>query len=166
MANTADDLAAAMTLANQQLCQNNEEMMFVTIFLAMLDLQTGKLIYVNAAHNSPLIYHNGKYEYLPRIKAFAPGVRPKAKYEQAELQMDPGDILYLYTDGVTEAENTEEELYSNERLQEFLNTTDSTEPLEDLLAQVRQSIKDHVNGAQQSDDITMLALRFNGKEKS
>ncbi len=163
MANTADDLAAAMTLANQQLCQNNEELMFVTIFLAMLDLRTGKLIYVNAAHNSPLIYHNGKYEYLPRIKAVAPGVRPKARYEQAELQMDPGDILFLYTDGVTEAENLNEELYSNERLETFLNTTDSTEPLEDLLTQVRQSIKDHVNGAQQSDDITMLALRFKGK---
>ena len=162
MANTADDLAAAMTLANQQLCQNNEELMFVTIFLAMLDLKTGKLIYVNAAHNSPLIYHNGKYEYLPRIKAVAPGVRPKARYEQAELQMDPGDILFLYTDGVTEAENLNDELYSNERLEQFLNTTDSTETLEDLLAQVRQSIKDHVNGAQQSDDITMLALRFKG----
>ena len=163
MANTADDLAAAMTLANQQLCQNNEELMFVTIFLAMLDLKTGKLIYVNAAHNSPLIYHNGKYEYLPRIKAVAPGVRPKARYEQAELQMDPGDILFLYTDGVTEAENLNDELYSNERLEQFLNTTDSTETLEDLLAQVRQSIKNHVNGAQQSDDITMLALRFKGK---
>lgn len=163
MANTADDLAAAMTLANQQLCQNNEELMFVTIFLAMLDLKTGKLIYVNAAHNSPLIYHNGKYEYLPRIKAVAPGVRPKAKYQQAELQMNPGDILFLYTDGVTEAENLNNELYSNERLENFLNTTDSTEDLEDLLAQVRQSIKDHVNGAQQSDDITMLALRFKGR---
>ena len=89
-------------------------------------------------------------------------MRPKAKYEQAELQMDPGDILYLYTDGVTEAENLNEELYSNERLQEFLNTTDSTEPLEELLAQVRQSIKNHAGDAQQSDDITMLALRFKG----
>ena len=164
MARTADDLAAAMTLANQQLCQNNEELMFITVFLAMLDLNTGKLIYVSAAHNSPLIYHNGKYEYLPKIKkTFALGIRPKFSYQQDELQMDKDDILFLYTDGVTEAENVAEELYSNERLEEFLNSTDKNLPLEELLAQVRKSIKDYAGEAQQSDDITMLALRFKGK---
>ena len=164
MARTADDLAAAMTLANQQLCQNNEELMFITVFLAMLDLKTGKLIYVSAAHNPPLIYHNGKYEYLPKTKkTFALGIRPKFSYQQDELQMDKGDILFLYTDGVTEAENVAEELYSNERLEEFLNDTGKNLPLEELLAQVRKSIKDYAGEAQQSDDITMLALRFKGK---
>lgn len=164
MANTADDLAAAMTLANQQLCQNNEELMFITVFLAMLDLKTGKLIYVSAAHNPPLLYHNGKYEYLPKSKkTYALGIQPKFSYQQAELQMDKDDILFLYTDGVTEAENVAEELYSNERLENFLNSTDKNLPLEELLAQVRKSIKDYAGQAQQSDDITMLALRFKGK---
>ena len=163
MANTADDLAAAMTLANKQLCQNNDEMMFVTVFLAMLNLKTGKLIYVSAAHNYPLIYQNEKYTYFPKIKSFALGIRPKAQYEQHELQMEKGDILFLYTDGVTEAENVDKELYSNERLEEFLNSTDKNLPLDKLLEQVRQSIKNHAGDAQQSDDITMLALRFNGK---
>lgn len=164
MANTADDLAAAMTLANQQLCQNNEELMFITVFLAMLDLKTGKLIYVSAAHNPPLLYHNGKYEYLPKSKkTYALGIRTKFSYQQAELQMDKDDILFLYTDGVTEAENVAEELYSNERLENFLNSTDKNLPLEELLAQVRKSIKDYAGQAQQSDDITMLALRFKGK---
>ena len=164
MANTADDLAAAMTLANQQLCQNNEEMMFVTVFLAMLDLQTGKLIYVNGGHNPPLILHEGKYEYLPKNTKRVPplGVRAKTQYEQQTLQMSEGDVLYMYTDGVTEAENVEKELYSNERLEEFLNSTDKNLALEELLAQVRQSIKNHAGDAQQSDDITMLALRFKG----
>ena len=163
MANTADDLAAAMTLANQQLCQNNEEMMFVTVFLAMLDLQTGKLIYVNGGHNPPLILHEGKYEYLPKNTKRVPplGVRAKTQYEQQTLQMSEGDVLYMYTDGVTEAENVEKELYSNERLEEFLNSTDKNLPLDKLLAEVRQSIKNHAGDAQQSDDITMLALRFN-----
>ena len=163
MANTADDLAAAMTLANQQLCQNNEEMMFVTVFLAMLDLQTGKLIYVNGGHNPPLILHDGKYEYLPKNTKRVPplGVRAKTQYEQQTLQMSEGDVLYMYTDGVTEAENVEKELYSNERLEEFLNSTDKNLPLDKLLAEVRQSIKNHAGDAQQSDDITMLALRFN-----
>ncbi len=163
MANTADDLAAAMTLANAQLCQNNEEMMFVTVFLAMLDLKTGKLIYVNGGHNPPLILHEGKYEYLPKNEKRVPplGVRAKTHYEQQTLQMTKGDILYMYTDGVTEAENVEKELYSNERLEEFLNSTDKNLPLDKLLAQVRQSIKNHAGEAQQSDDITMLALRFN-----
>ena len=163
MANTADDLAAAMTLANAQLCQNNEEMMFVTVFLAMLDLKTGKLIYVNGGHNPPLILHEGEYKYLPKNEKRVPplGVRAKTHYEQQTLQMTKGDILYMYTDGVTEAENVEKELYSNERLEEFLNSTDKNLPLDKLLAQVRQSIKNHAGEAQQSDDITMLALRFN-----
>ena len=163
MANTADDLAAAMTLANQQLCQNNEELMFVTVFLAMLDLKTGKLIYVSAAHNDPLIYQNGVYKYLPKPKrSYALGIRPRANYEQGELQMSKGDVLFLYTDGVTEAENLEQKLYSNERLEEFLNSTDKNLEPEDLLKEVRQSIKDYANGAKQSDDITMLALKFKG----
>ena len=163
MANTADDLAAAITLANAQLNQNNEELMFVTVFLAMLDLKTGKLIYVNAAHNPPLILHDGKYEYLPKNEKRVPplGVSPKARYEQKELQMTKGDVLFMYTDGVTEAENVERELYSNERLEEFLNSTEKDLPLEEILAEVRKSIKLHANGAQQSDDITMLAIRYN-----
>ena len=164
MANTADDLAAAIMCANQQLCQDNEELMFITAFLAMLDLKTGKLIYVNAAHNPPLICHEGKYIYLPKNEKRVPplGVRSKAQYEQKELQMDKGDILFMYTDGVTEAENVEKVLYSNERLEEFLNTTDSTAPLEELLASMRKSIKDYAGAAEQSDDITMLALRYKG----
>ena len=159
MANTADDLAAAIMCANQQLCQDNEELMFITAFLAMLDLKTGKLIYVNAAHNPPLICHEGKYIYLPKNEKRVPplGVRSKAQYEQKEF-----DILFMYTDGVTEAENVEKVLYSNERLEEFLNTTDSTAPLEELLASMRKSIKDYAGDAEQSDDITMLALRYKG----
>ncbi len=164
MANTADDLSAAIMLANAQLNQNNEELMFVTVFLAMLDLKTGKLIYVNAAHNPPLILHDGKYEYLPKNEKKVPpiGVRPKAHYEQKELQMTKGDVLFMYTDGVTEAENNEGNLYSNERLEEFLNSTNKDLQLEELLAEVRQSIKVHADGAKQSDDITMLALRYKG----
>ena len=164
VANTADDLAAAMNLANAQLNQNNEELMFVTVFLAMLDLKTGKLVYVNGAHNPPLILHDGKYNYLPKNEKKVPplGVSPRSNYKQEELQMSPGDILYMYTDGVTEAENTEGTLYSNEKLEEFLNGIDKNLSLEELLAQVRQSIKEHANGAKQSDDITMLAIKFKG----
>jgi len=76
--------------------------------------------------------------------------------------MAKGDILFMYTDGVTEAENVDKVLYSDNRLEEFLNTTDSTAPLEELLANVRKSIKDYAGDAEQSDDITMLALRYNG----
>ena len=164
MANTADDLSAAITLANAQLNQNNEELMFVTVFLAMLNIKTGRLIYVNAAHNPPLIMHDGKYEYLPKNEKKVPplGVRPKAHYEQKELQMSKGDVLFMYTDGVTEAENNEGKLYSNERLEEFLNSTDKDLQLEEILAAVRQSIKVHADGAKQSDDITMLAIRYKG----
>ena len=129
----------------------------------MLDLKTGKLLYVSAAHNDPLIYQDGVYRYLPKPKkSYALGIRPRSSYEQGELQMLPGDILFLYTDGVTEAENVEQKLYSNERLEKFLNSTDKNLELEELLNEVRNSIKEYAGGAKQSDDITMLALRFKG----
>ena len=165
MMSNPDDLASVMSLANQQLSQGNDEMMFITIFLAMLDLETGKLIYVNGGHNPPMLYRHSekKFGWLNVKKNCIVGVIEGRDFEQQEVQMERGDILYLYTDGVTEAINTAEEEYGEERLEKCLNAINTQCDLETLLSGVSKSLAEHVLDAEQSDDITMVAVRFNGK---
>lgn len=106
-----DDFSAVVQCANRQLCENNEEMMFVTVFMGMLDLKTGKFIYVNAGHTPPMIRHKRKddstFEYLPVEKNCVLGINEEAQFKQQEVYLKQGDELFLYTDGVTEAINKE-----------------------------------------------------------
>ncbi len=163
MMQNPDDLAAVMTLTNNQLCQNNDAMMFVTVFTGMLDLKTGEFIFVNGGHNPPLVYKNSenKFDYLDVKKNFVLGGMEDINFVQQKIQLDHGDIIYLYTDGVTEALNKSNELYGEKRLQDCLNRADKKIPVADLLKFVREDVNQHVNGADQSDDITMLAVKFN-----
>ncbi len=158
-----DDLAAVMTLANNQLCQGNDEMMFITVFLAMLDLKTGKLIYVNGGHNPPMVYHENekKFSWLKMEENCVIGLMDEMFFEQQEIYINPKDILYLYTDGVTEAMNKNREQYGENRLENCLNNLDHNCKLPTLLEGVSKSLAEHVQDAEQSDDITMLAVRFN-----
>ena len=156
-----DDLGAVMTLANQQLCQGNDEMMFVTVFMGMLDLNTGRFIYVNGGHNPPLVYHNSHFEYLAMEKNCVLGMMEDMDYVQQEIQLDNGDIVYLYTDGVTEAMDEENNQYGEERLLKFLNDAEClVYKLPKLLELVKGDLSEHVGAAEQSDDITMLAVKF------
>ena len=162
-----DDAAAVLTLANQQLCQANEEMMFITVFFAILDVHTGELIYVNGGHNPPLVSHRTdkgtEWTYLRTEKKSRPlGVIEDFVYTANKLTLAPGDTLFLYTDGVTEAMNTEEQLYGEERLQNFLNHTETAAAVKDLIHAVQNDIDAYENGAEQFDDITMLGLRYTG----
>ena len=164
MARVPDDFAAVMTLANRELCQDNEEMMFVTVFLAQLDLTTGELIYVNGGHNPPLISHQGRYSYIAEDRGKpALGALEDAAYEAHRLWLAPGEMLFLYTDGVTEAMAVDKKLYSEERLQKTLDSIDRKASVREILAAVRKDISVHAEGAEQSDDITMLGLRYCGK---
>lgn len=157
-----DDLAAVMALANQQLCQGNDEMMFITVFVAMLDLKTGKLIYVNGGHNPPMLYRDAekKFNWLDMEQNCVLGLMDEMDFEQQETQMNHGDIIYLYTDGVTEAMNKNREQYGEDRLENCLNETDHKCRLQALLDSVKESLAEHVQDAEQSDDITMLAVRL------
>ena len=157
-----DDLAAVMALANQQLCQGNDEMMFITVFIAMLDLKTGKLIYVNGGHNPPMLYRDAenKFHYMDVEQNCVLGLMDEMDFEQQETQMNHGDIIYLYTDGVTEAMNKNREQYGEDRLENCLNTTEHKCNLQMLLDSVKESLAQHVQDAEQSDDITMLSVRF------
>ena len=158
-----DDFTAVMSLSNNQLCQNNDAMMFVTVFMGMLDIKTGEFIFVNGGHNPPLIYRkkNDSYEYLKVAKNFVLGGMEDIDFKQQSIKLDKGDSIFLYTDGVTEALNPNNELYGEKRLRDCLNRSDKSLSVEELLTCVRNDVNSHVNGADQSDDITMLVLKFN-----
>ena len=161
----ADDLGAIVTRANQQLSQNNDAMMFVTVFVGILDLKTGELIYVNGGHNPPLIYsaRSEHWRYLETsAHNYVLGPVDDAEYQQETVRLERGDAIYLYTDGVTEALNESEELYGEERLEQCLNRINVKNlSVEEVLEEVRRSLVEYVGNAPQSDDITMLAVKLN-----
>ena len=163
---SSNDLGALVTCTNNQLCQNNDAMMFVTMFAAVIDLKTGRMTYVNGGHNPPLIYRaaTDRFEYLTSsARNYALGLMEDADFEQETLELSAGDMIYLYTDGVTEALNTREELYGEERLEKCLNGLGAGNvSVEKILEAVRLSIEKYADGAEQSDDITMIGLRYRG----
>ena len=161
-----NDFSAVMTLANQQLCKNNDEMLFVTVFMGMLDLKTGEFVYVNGGHNVPLVCRKNNFEYLDVGKSCMLGIDEDVPFPQKKITLAAGDMIFLYTDGVTEAMNVAGELFGENHLREVLNSEDKSESLEILLENMRKAIKIHAGDADQSDDITMLALKWNGGNKN
>lgn len=149
------------TKVNTQLCENNEEGMFVTAWMGIMEIDSGKLTYVNAGHNPPLLKRAGKpFEYLRERAGFILAGMEETKYRQSELFLEPGDILYLYTDGVTEATNKNNELYGENRTREILDNV-AERPFHEMLVRVKADIDKFVGEAPQFDDITMLALKMN-----
>ncbi|MBR3316235.1 MAG: SpoIIE family protein phosphatase [Atopobiaceae bacterium] len=153
------DLAEAVHSANWNLCQGNDAGMFVTVWAATLDYETGRLTYVNAGHNPPLLRHGDTWEWLKQKGGLFLGTFERAKYRSHTLTLVPGDELLLYTDGVNEAFSVDEEEYGNERLEAFLAKHVALHPrmLVDVL---RTDVARWAKGAEQSDDITMLCLEY------
>ena len=150
-----------LTNVNTQLCVNNEAGMFVTAWMGILDLKTGLIKFANAGHNPPLVKHkNGTYEYLKGKVNFVLAGMDMVKYKEQELQLQPGDKIYLYTDGVTEAHNSQNELFGEERLLESLNSTKGMS-VEEICKKVKKDVDAFVSDAEQFDDITMLCVRLN-----
>lgn len=164
-AQNKETLAEVFTNTNEQLCENNKEGMFVTGWMGVLTISTGKFEYVNAGHNPPLLKKvNGEFEYLKSRAGFVLAGMEGVRYRQSELQLEVGDVLYLYTDGVTEATNARNELYGETRLKAILNSHTNDVP-NGILSAVKQDIDLFVDEAPQFDDITMLCLKYTGKEK-
>ena len=163
---TPDDFSAVVACANDQLCQNNEEMMFVTVFFGVLEISTGKFVFVNGGHNPPVIYHKkeNSCEFLSVKKNFVLGGMDGVPFVQQEIYFEEGDLIFAYTDGVNEAMNIDHEEYTSEKLLNFMNSTDLNDDLKNILKKIRADVAKHVGAAEQSDDITMIALRFNGKK--
>ena len=159
-------LSEVVAAANDKLCANNEAMMFVTAFVGVLDLETGDFTYVNAGHNPPVVYHaeENRCEFLDVKKNFVLGPMDEIPFAEQKINFKRGDLIFIYTDGVTEALNVAEEEYLPDRLINFMNKTDCRADLETLLKNIRGDVAEHVGEAEQSDDITMFALRFKGAE--
>lgn len=151
-----------LTQANKNLSQGNDSCMFVTVFCCILNLRTGEVTYANAGHNPPVIIRRqAKAEFLA-VKADLPlGPMEGVTFQTQRFVLNPGDSLFLYTDGVTEAMNDREELFTNERLLEGLQSFKGVlqeKKIEDLMKEIRTFSK----GVEQSDDITMLILTYKG----
>ena len=148
---------------NRQLCENNEAGMFVTAFLGVLEISTGRFTYVNAGHNPPLAALGGRpYDWLPSKRGFVLAGLEGVRYRQQEIVLCPGDSIFCYTDGVTEALDPAGALYSEARLRAFFRGRDlEGRPLAEQLDLLRRDIAAFAAGAEQADDITMLLLRIN-----
>jgi phosphoserine phosphatase RsbU/P len=148
---------------NKQLCSNNKSDMFVTVWLGILQLSTGILTAANAGHEFPAICRkDGNYELFVDKHDFVLGGMESIKYHEYALQLNKGDRIFVYTDGVPEATNLQNEMYTTDRMLEVLNSNKDTYN-ETILQKVSDSIMNFVNGAAQFDDITMLNLIYHGK---
>jgi sigma-B regulation protein RsbU (phosphoserine phosphatase) len=163
--------APALELINRQLCDNNITDMFVTVWLCVLEISSGRLEYVNAGHNPPLLRRKDQnFTFLVSPPDLILAGMDSTRYHSCEMRLNPGDMLFLYTDGVVEAENAalfaSDVFYGKERLRNFLNAH-ALMPLNEMLPHLYADITAFTGGmAAQSDDITMLAIRINESEKN
>ena len=157
---TGCDPAAALEQVNLQLSERNSSMMFVTVWLAVLEISTGKGMACNAGHESPgLRRAGGSFELLDYDHDMFIGVLKKAKYRNREFELYPGDCIFVYTDGVPEANDADNTMFGKERLIETLNQNSEAGP-EELVHRVYDAVNQFAGDAPQFDDITMLAFEF------
>lgn len=153
------------TRANEKLCENNDAGMFVTAWMGIIDTETGVLEFANAGHNPPLLCRKGSFEYL-RLKAgFVMAGMDGFVYRKQTVQLNPGDRIFLYTDGVTEAADLSETLYGEQRLKNYLNSV-SAKTASEVVGGVKKDIDDFAGEAEQADDITMLMFDFKGSAEN
>ena len=157
----------AMILArtNEAICSNNEAEMFVTVWLGILEMSTGKLVAANAGHEYPALKRpGGAFELYKDRHGFVIGGMDGVRYRQYEIQMEPGAKLFVYTDGVPEATDAQKELFGTDRMLEALNEVPDTSPKE-VLERVRAVVDDFVKDAEQFDDLTMLCMEYRGEKR-
>ena len=154
--------AEALESVNNQICESNDAGFFVTIWVAVLEISTGKGVASNAGHEHPVLRRaGGSYELVIYRHSMPVGTMEGIRFEQHEFQLNPGDSIFVYTDGVAEATNGDDELYGTERMLSALNSEPDAQP-EQVLTNVMNDITGFVDGAEQFDDITMLCFRYMG----
>ena len=153
-----------LTKTNEALCSNNKMEMFVTVWLGILEISTGKVTAANAGHEYPVMMRGGKFEIVKDKHGLVIGGLDGIKYREYEMQLEPGDKLFLYTDGVVEATRNNSELFGTERMLKALNKMASGRPYE-ILRSVRSAVDDFVGDDEQFDDLTMLCLEYRGPRK-
>jgi serine phosphatase RsbU (regulator of sigma subunit) len=152
-----DILKNTITLTNRYVAENHgQSSMFATVFFAVLDPVTGSLLYVNGGHEPPFIFGGGRIKYQLQPTGPVVGLFRELDFTVGEAQLEPGDTLLVFTDGVTEAHNPSQDLFGRERLLDLLDGQDTAGS---LLDRVAIAVEQHRGGTKQSDDITMLAVR-------
>ena len=155
--------AEILTVTNETICSNNKMEMFVTVWLGILEISTGRIIASNAGHEYPVVCRNGgSFEVFKDKHGFVVGGYEGVKYKEYELDLQPGDKLFLYTDGVPEATDANKELFGTQRMLDALNSHNGS-PAE-VLCGVQNSVNEFVATAEQFDDLTMLCLEYKGKQ--
>ena len=158
--------AEVMRSVNEELCANNVAKMFVTVWIGILDLRNGKMVCSNAGHEYPASRKKGgpfsiiKDHHCPVL-----GAMEGIEFSDYTLTLGKGDTIFVYTDGVPEADNPQGEFYGTDRMIEVLNTTEQDARPEDIIHGVREDVDRFASGSEQFDDITMLCLRYNGPEE-
>ena len=146
-------------LMNQAFTEQNSQNMFLTLFLGVLDLPTGKLDYCNAGHNAPILVTKGSQPSLAVVANLPMGIVADFPYQAQSVQLSRGDLLFLYTDGLTEAENTEHDQFGEQRMTEVLASLTDSRPRH-VADTMQAAVEAFVGDAEQSDDLTMLAIRY------
>ena len=154
--------AETLKSVNNQLCEGNDADFFVTVWLAVLEISTGKGIAANAGHEHPALRRaDGSYDLIVYKHSMPVGAMRDLPFREHEFQLNPGDSFFVYTDGVVEATDADKELYGSDRMLQALNRNPDAQP-EQMLANISQDIDRFVDGAEQFDDITMLCFRYFG----
>ncbi len=154
--------AQVLQIANKAICDNNQEEMFVSVWLGVLEISTGKITAANAGHEYPAIRKgDGQFEMMKERHSLVVGAMHETTYREYEVALTPGSKIFLYTDGVPEASNSGNELFGEERMVAALNKDAAASP-EQILANVEADVKEFVQGAEQFDDLTMLCLEYKG----
>lgn len=159
--NQLKDLDKVMFSMNNQIIDKNNTGMFTTLILGALNIDTGELQYCNAGHNAPVLIRDNKASFIDVKPNLALGIMPNIKYTTQSMQLTPQDTLLLYTDGVTEAENINLDLYSNNRLLELLSTAEANQMSpKNLCNLIESSVGEFASGREPSDDLTMMAIKL------
>ena len=151
--------AWTISYVNNLLTENNREDMFVTVWLAVIELSTGRMTYVNAGHENTILFHDGVWEMRKEVHDFIVGGVEDTQYNNREFDLSPGDIIFQYTDGLTEAINSEEEIFGEERLMDACKKADRETP-EAFLRDIRAAMREFTGETEQFDDITMLCYIY------
>ncbi|MGO9088774.1 MAG: PP2C family protein-serine/threonine phosphatase, partial [Candidatus Sulfotelmatobacter sp.] len=159
-----DSIGPTMGRVNQFLCESNPQQMFVTALAGILDLRTGRVEYADAGHEPPFIVQtSGAVLEVEKVGGIVLGFIPGQEFTSGTMQLNPGDTLVLYTDGVTEAMNVDHELFGADAIKGTLSQTGQPADSEAIIKALLESVGEFVGEAPQHDDITMLVIRYRGR---
>ena len=153
--------AQVLAATNSSVCASNPEEMFITVWFGILEISTGRLTAANAGHEYPVLKQGDRFELFKDRHGLVLGAMDGVKYKEYTIQLSPGDKIFLYSDGVPEATDSNNKLFGTDRMLEALNQRPES-PARNILADVQEAVDEFVGTAEQFDDLTMLCLEYRG----